>query len=107
LHCRTIIVDVRRSTVNARDAGFALIGRINRWLIAGAVVLSGAISVAAAKSVHGHSTTPASSAAHSSSASSASSSPGTASSSSSGLQQPAQAPSQAPSSPAPVVSGGS
>jgi hypothetical protein len=95
---------MRRSAFDARDAGFAMIGRINRWLVAGAVVLSGAISLAAAKSFHGHSTAGASSAAARRS-SSAGSESGT---SSGGFQQPAQAPSSAaPSSSAPVVSGGS
>lgn len=91
---------MRRNAVNARDAGVALIGRINRWLIAGAVVVTGTVSLAAARSFHGHTT-----------ASSSSSSRGTSSSSSSSsLQQPSQAPapSSAPqSTPAPVVSGGS
>jgi hypothetical protein len=103
----TIIVDVRRGTPNARDAGFALIGRINRWLIAGAVVVSGAISLATAKSFHGHSTAGAASAARPSTGSSVSSSGDDGSSASGGLQQPAQAPAPTPAPSAPVVSGGS
>jgi hypothetical protein len=98
--------------VNARDAGLRLIARINKWMIAGAVALSGLISVAAARSFHGHTTTAASSASQPSQASSTSSSGSGADGSSAnggGLQQPAQAPSSAaaPAAPAPVVSGGS
>lgn len=94
--------------ITARDAGLNLIARINRWMIAGAVALSGLISVAAARSFHGHSTTSASASQPSSSSSAGSSSAGS-SSDGSGLQQPAQAPSSAPAqpAPAPVVSGGS
>jgi hypothetical protein len=107
LRHRPIIGDVRRNDVNTRDRGVALIGRVTRWLVAGAVVLSGAISLAAAKSFHGHSTSSASSAPQSSSGSSAASASGSGSSSSSDLQQPVQAPSAAPSPAAPVASGGS
>lgn len=39
---------------SARDAGLALISRINRWLIATTVALSGVISIAAASAFHGH-----------------------------------------------------
>jgi hypothetical protein len=98
-----IIGTVKRDAINTRDAALALVTRINRWFIGGAIVLSGAISLAAARSFHGH--TSAASAASASAQSSASSSG--SSSSGSGLQQPAQAPSPAQSSPAPVVSGGS
>jgi hypothetical protein len=90
-----------------RDAGLALIGQINRWMIAGAVALSGVISIVAARSFHGHTTS--SSSAVSQPASSSSSTSSGSSSSGGGLSQPSQAPSSAsvPSAPAPVVSGGS
>jgi hypothetical protein len=80
--------------ITARDAGLNLIARINRWIIAGAVALSGLISVAAARSFHGHATTH---------ASAVTSQPAPAPSAASA---PAQA-APAPSAPAPVVSGGS
>lgn len=93
---------------SARDAGLELIRRINRWMIAGAIALTGVISLVAARSFHGHTA----SAATSSQASQPSSSGSAASSSDSsggGLSQPAQAPSSSSgsSAPAPVVSGGS
>jgi hypothetical protein len=93
--------------VTARENGLALISRINRWLIAGAVALSGAISVAAASAFHGrtrtqgHQTAVTNGGAGSSQRASNTTSGG-------GLQPPAQAPApvQAPAS-GPVVSGGS
>lgn len=95
--------------VTARDAGLRLIARINRWMIAGAVALSGLISVAAARSFHGHTATNAGAATSQPSSSSSSSSGASGSSDGSGIQQPPQAPSSAPAqpAPAPVVSGGS
>jgi hypothetical protein len=97
---------MRREAIHTRDAALALVSRINRWFIAGAIVLSGAISLAAARSFHGHSSA-ASTGSTSAQSSSSSSGSSRGSSSGSGLQQPVQAPSSAQSSPAPVVSGGS
>ncbi len=99
-------------SVNARNAGLELISRVNRWLIAGAVALTGAISVAAAKSFHGHSSTssPATSSQSSSPSSSSSSGGGNSASGSgsSGLAAPSQSPGATGASSAPVtVSGGS
>lgn len=37
-----------------RERGLLLVGRVNRWLIAGAVTLSGALSIVAAGAFHGH-----------------------------------------------------
>ena len=93
--------------ITARDRGLALVSRLNRWLIAGAVGLSGVLSVAAAHAFHGHTRI-----ANSQSAGASSSATRQQSSVSSGggsLQQPAQAPTSAPASaaPSPVVSGGS
>jgi hypothetical protein len=93
--------------MNARKNGLALISRINRWLIAGAIALSGAISVAAANAFQGrtrgssHQTAVKSRSAASHQSSSNDQSGG-------GLQPPAQppAPAQAPAS-GPAVSGGS
>ena len=92
-----------------RDAGLALIGRINRWMIAGAVALSGMISLVAARSFHGHTTSSSSAVSQPSSSGGSSSSAGDSSSSGGGLSQPSQPPSSssAPSAQAPVVSGGS
>jgi hypothetical protein len=95
---------MNRGDVIARNRGLALISRINRWMIAGAVGLAGLISLVAAHSFHGRtlsssnslSSTPAPSASNSS-----------ANQAGGGLQQPAQAPSPTQSAPGPVVSGGS
>ncbi len=98
-------------TATTRDAGLALIGKINRWMIAGAVAFSGVISLVAARSFHGHTVSSSGSAVSQPAQSSSSSggSSGSSGSSGSGLSQPSQAPASAPaqSSPAPVVSGGS
>ena len=90
----------------SRDAGLALITRINRWMIAGAVAFAGAVSLVAARSFHGHT------ASSSISGSQPTQSPSSSSvgSSSSGLSSPSQVPSPSSSSSsdqAPVVSGGS
>ncbi len=90
------------ASTDVRDRGLALISRLNRWMIAGAVALTGAISILAKESFHGRTLSSSGSVSQSSSSSSASSSSGS-------IQQPAQAPSSvpAPVAPAPVVSGGS
>ena len=107
-----------------RERGFALVGRLNRWIAAGAVVLSGTLSVAAANAFHGGTRGQTSGAAvshHSGSAgassntssrgssnSSGGASGGSSDSGAGGLQPPAQAPSAAPAAPSGgVVSGGS
>jgi hypothetical protein len=95
-------------TASAREAGLAMIRRVNRWLIAGAVAAAGMFSLLAAHAFHGRSlNTSASSASQAASQSGASQSPSSTSGSGAGLQAPAQAPSPAPAAPAPVVSGGS
>lgn len=97
-------------SVTTRDAGLALIGRINRWMIAGAVAFSGVISVVAARSFHGRTVASSSGALSQPAQASSSSSSGSGSGSSGGgLSQPSQAPSAAAPQPAsaPVVSGGS
>ena len=93
--------------VTTRDAGLALISRINRWVIVGAVALSGVISLVAARSFHGR--TVASSGSAISQPAQSPSSSGGSDSGGSRLAQPTQAPSPSPaqSAPAPVVSGGS
>ncbi len=95
--------------VNARDAGMALISRINRWLIAGAIGLSGLISLVAANAFHGRTVASSSSAASASSGGSAASqSQSQPQSQGSGLQQPSSTPAPAPTpAPSPAVSGGS
>ncbi len=100
-------------SVTTRDAGLALISRINRWMVAGAVASAGVISLVAARSFHGHTVSSSASAvsqpAQSSSSGASGSSSSGSSSSGGGLGQPAQAPGSgsAQSAPAPVVSGGS
>ena len=101
----------------ARDDGLRLIQRATGWLVAGAVVCAGAVSVAAANAFHGH-TRSAGGRSSSTQVTSSSSVP-LAPVQSAGLQAPAQAPSQALSqapsqapapaqqAPSPVVSGGS
>ena len=83
-----------------RDAGLALISRINRWMIAATVALAGVISLAAKSSFHGRTSSASSSSSQGSQSSSSSSAAGS-------LSQPAQAPAVSPVAPAPVVSGGS
>jgi hypothetical protein len=82
-------------TASTRNAGFELLARINRWLIAGAVVIAGFLSLLAERSFRGHT--------GSSAVSSAAQRP---SGSGSGLT-PSQSAPAAASSTAPVVSGGS
>lgn len=118
-----------RSALTTRDRGFALVGRLSRWLVAGAIALSGGLSIAAANAFHGRtrgqSTTAANAVSHRSasedgesnssgsdnsndSGESRSSEGGSSTSATGGLQPPAQAPSPAPASPSGgVVSGGS
>jgi hypothetical protein len=43
-----------RTETAVRDRGVALISRVNRWLIAGAIGLSGVMSVAVASAFKGH-----------------------------------------------------
>ncbi len=94
--------------VSARDAGLALISRINRWLIAGAVGLTGVISLAAAHAFHGRTVATSSVSAAPAASSQPASNPNAGSGS--GLQQPTSAPAPAPApapTPSPAVSGGS
>lgn len=93
--------------ITTRDRGLALISRLNRWLIAGAVGLSGVLSVAAEHAFHGH-TRSASSQSAGASGSATRQMP-SASGGGGSLQQPAQVPTSAPepAAPSPVVSGGS
>jgi len=107
-------VHPRQAGINARDAGLELIGRVNRWMIAGAVAASGLVSLVASQSFHGRTvssgTASGASSSQSSSSSSGSSSNSGSTSSAGGtaIQQPAQPPSTAsPVGSAPVVSGGS
>lgn len=103
-----------------REAGQALIQRINGWLITGAVAGTGLVSVVAAHAFHGHAVSTGTHTAASSSASSGARRSATsaasragaatrtpASGSASGLQSPSQSPAPAAPAPAPVVSGGS
>ena len=89
--------------IPTRDAGLALISRLNRWLLAAAVGFSGLVSLVAAHAFHGRTvSTGASSAGVSTRQGSRPASAGSGS-----LQPPAQAPAAAPASPTPAVSGGS
>jgi hypothetical protein len=98
---------MRPQSTKARDAGLALVTRLNGWLVTGAIAVSGLLSLVAAHAFHGHSAGAATtSAARGSPASRPAPQPSTAGGSSS-LQQPAQTPSAAPAAPSPAVSGGS
>jgi len=46
-----------RTASNARDAAVARLGRLNRWLIAGSVVITGVLTDAAAQAFPGHTIT--------------------------------------------------
>jgi hypothetical protein len=94
-------------TASTRNAGLELLSRINRWLIAAAVVVAGVLSLLAERAFHGHTTSSAGSSAASSTVQPSSSGSSVSSGSSgSGLTSSQSAPSSAPA-PAPVVSGGS
>jgi hypothetical protein len=84
-----------------RDAGLGLVRLINRWLIAGAVAATGAVSAVAAQGFSGHSSTTV--AASSATTTTQQSSGAT----STGLQSPAQTPSASSSASTGAVSGGS
>ncbi len=92
--------------IAARDAGLVLASQIKRWLLAGAVTLSGVFSLLAAQAFHGHLKTAS---ARTSSRAGATRSHGGEGDEGSNLQAPAAAPAPAPApaTPAPVVSGGS
>ncbi len=102
----TLVGIMASREVTAREQGLALISRINRWLIAGAVGVAGLLSLVAAHAFHGHSAN-ASPAARTAAPQSQPQSQPSGDDSGGGLQQPAQAPAPAPAAPAPVVSGGS
>jgi hypothetical protein len=91
---------------DTRERGFALVSRVNRWMVAGAVVVAGGVTAVTAHAFHPHqavvrTAAPASPAASSQPSAAPSDNGG-------GLQPPSQAPqSVAPAAPAPVVSGGS
>jgi hypothetical protein len=92
--------------IATRDAGLVLASRIKRWLLAGALTLSGFFSLLAAHAFHGHLSGAGVQA--SSGTSGSGSVPATGGDEGGGgLQQPASAPATAPAAPAPVVSGGS
>jgi hypothetical protein len=91
------------ATTTSRDAGFALLSRINRWLIAAAVAVAGFLSIVASHAFHGHTTASAAA----SSATGGAASPSSGSSGSTGLSQASQPPAAANSAPPAVVSGGS
>jgi hypothetical protein len=98
----------RRSRIAARDEGFELIRRANRWLVAGAVGVTGAVSLWASHAFHPHTTAGAGAAASSTAAASSSSGQQGTGTGTAALQpaNPPTATATAPA-PAPVVSGGS
>lgn len=108
-----LAVKMARKSIDIRDRGLALASRANRWLIAGAVGLSGLLSVAAANAFHGRSHSVGSQSASGSSANGQASSAsntgggGNSAADNGGGLQPVQAPAPAQPAPAPVVSGGS
>jgi hypothetical protein len=100
------------SSPAARTRGLGLVSRANRWVATGAVLLTAAFSVAAAKEFHSTSSSSNSNSNSNSTASSGSSDTSTtssgATSSTSSLQSPTQNPSSTSSSSSGgVVSGGS
>jgi hypothetical protein len=89
-----------------RDEGLTFVGRANRWMISGAVLLAAGVSAVTAHAFHAH-TAGGAQQSKSSSQASASSQQSGDDGSGAPLQSPSQAPSTAPAAPAPVVSGGS
>ena len=96
----------------ARDLGLDMIDRANRWLISGAVILTGGVSALTWHAFHAHAaavTTPAATQGTAAPSSGASNSSDDGSSTTP-LQAPSQAPAAATPAPAPApapVSGGS
>jgi hypothetical protein len=92
----------------ARDTGLALISRINRWLIAGAVAVTGFLSLVAAHAFHGRTISGPNAAVQNATQPSAApaNAGGSDDSNSSGLS-PSAAPAPAAPTPSAVVSGGS
>lgn len=86
-----------QTELTVRDRGVALISRINRWLIAGAIGLSGVMSLAVASAFKGHPRPQASQSAQSQQPASGASQ----------LSSPAAAPAPAAGPAGGVVSGGS
>ena len=96
----------------ARDLGLDMISRANRWLISGAVILTGGVSALTWHAFHAHAATPAATRGVAPQSSGASNSSDDGSSSTTPLQAPSQAPAAASPAPAPApapapVSGGS
>jgi hypothetical protein len=89
-----------RHEETVRDRGFALIARINRWLVAGAIGLSAVLSLAAANAFKGHPRTQSSQSAVQQQQAQPSGAGGA-------LAQPAQTPTPSSGGGGAVVSGGS
>src|SRR5450755_3803152 len=95
---------------DARERGFALVSRVNRWMIAGAVTVAGGVTAVTAQAFHPHKAVVRTAApASSSPAASQPSVPAPLDNGGGGLQASSQPPqSAAPAAgPGPVVSGGS
>ena len=92
-----------RNQETVRDRGVALISRINRWMVAGAIGLSGVLSLAAANAFKGH---PRPAQSQPSTVASGAAQPQSSGSGNS-LGQPAQAPAPSAGGGSAVVSGGS
>jgi hypothetical protein len=91
--------------MRARDHGLRRISDVTRWLIAGAVALTGALAVLADRSFHGHaSSTAAASSSVASSSTTAATNQGSATATP--LQSAQSSPTVTPAAPV-VVSGGS
>ena len=103
---RTPRSEMHGAPVDVRNAGLTLIPRVNKWLTAGAIGVSGLLSLVAAHAFHGRTLKPSSaaSAVRSTARHAQASSDGDGGSS---LRQPAQAPAAAAPAQSPVVSGGS
>jgi hypothetical protein len=105
--------DVNRDhRIVARDAGLDLISRANRWMVAGAVGMTGAVSLYASHAFHAaqHHTSAASSrraASASPTSTGQTSTSQTATSTNLSLTSPQSAPAPAAPAPSAVVSGGS
>jgi hypothetical protein len=92
-----------RDEVSVRDRGVALVSRVNRWLIVGAIGLSGVLSLAAANAFRGHPRSAQSQASSAATGGAQAQSSGGGSS----LGQPAQPPASSLGGGGAAVSGGS
>jgi len=108
-HLRDFPASPRQRAIDARDVGLALVGRANRWMISGAVVLAAGLSALTAHAFHLHAATMQGASSAGSQRTPSGRQAGDEGAGTTPLESPAQAPAAASPTPAsaPAVSGGS